>query len=234
MKTIFYLAMTADVFYDCPEIPLGKAYMACHFSPYGPGLDNLPQTLPSDSMVILNDRIPYRGHDITLIANQLAALPCGCILLDFQDMDFDTAQTLCAEIIRSAAVPIAAAAKYAANLPCAVFLEAVEADRDPLLELSPWKGREIWLDVSPGIINYTITPKGSARSIGSIPAKQEFIHPEPDFHSRYTIQVLEDSAEFTLWRSMEDVESILHDGRKLGITKAVGLQQEWIGSQYFP
>jgi hypothetical protein len=60
------------------------AWMACHFSPYGTGLSNLPPNLPANAMVILNDRTPIHGHDSKEILCQLNNLTPHCLLLDFQ------------------------------------------------------------------------------------------------------------------------------------------------------
>ena len=41
-----FLAMTAAEFRKKEDLPDKIAWMACHFSPYGLGLSNLPQRLP--------------------------------------------------------------------------------------------------------------------------------------------------------------------------------------------
>ena len=41
-----YFAMTAAEIRGCSALPAGIAWMACHFSPYGTGLSNLPPELP--------------------------------------------------------------------------------------------------------------------------------------------------------------------------------------------
>ena len=82
------LAMTAAEMRNISEIPPRIAWMACHFSPYGLGLSNLPKGLPPGSLLILDDCTPPGRHDPELVAEQLTqcaeTLECGGILLDFQ------------------------------------------------------------------------------------------------------------------------------------------------------
>lgn len=89
-----YLAMTGAEIRSCSQLPEKIAYMACHFSPYGTGLTNLPRELPPGSLLILNDRTPIRGHDPSLVRDTLARLAeqfrCDGVLLDFQ-------RTVCGE-----------------------------------------------------------------------------------------------------------------------------------------
>ena len=66
-----YLALTAGELYGHPKMEEKIAYMACHFSPYGTGLSNLPKWLPENCMLTLNDRTPICGHDPALIAEEL-------------------------------------------------------------------------------------------------------------------------------------------------------------------
>lgn len=70
MALPIYLAMTPWEM-EHRELPPRCGWMACHFSPYGQGLSNLPRVLPADSLVIVNDRIPPWGHDPKLMAQQL-------------------------------------------------------------------------------------------------------------------------------------------------------------------
>ena len=83
-----YLAMTAAEMRNISQFPEKIAWMACHFSPYSTGISNLPQTLPAGSLLILNDIIPFHGHDPQRIAHQLTDCleqhNCAGVLLDFQ------------------------------------------------------------------------------------------------------------------------------------------------------
>ena len=70
-----FLAMTATEMYRNTSLPEKTAWMACHFSPYGLGLSNLPKELPPGSLLIVDDITPPHGHDPVFIAEQLI----GCV-----------------------------------------------------------------------------------------------------------------------------------------------------------
>ena len=86
-----FLAMTAAEMHSCASLPEKVAWMACHFSPYGLGLSNLPKTLPPGSLLMMDDITPPQGHDPDLIAAQLEEcvqkFQCSGVLLDFQRTD---------------------------------------------------------------------------------------------------------------------------------------------------
>ena len=71
MTLPMHLAMTAAELACCDSLPSHPAWMACHFSPYGTGLSNLPEHLPEGALLILNDRTPVFGHDPQVICAQL-------------------------------------------------------------------------------------------------------------------------------------------------------------------
>lgn len=233
MKTIFYLAMTARERSLCPVLPEGIAHMACHFSPYEAGLEGIPNDLPSGSMIILNDRIPFRDHDCGMIAWQLASIPCDSLLLDLRRTDPDTVNKLVNKILSAVSFPIALPERYAAGWDCPVFLDSVDADTDPFSRAEAWKGRELWLDLSPGFIAYRINNQGAERIPGGFPGK-ETVHKCDVLHCRYQIALTNDCAAFTLWRDCEDALEILRQGKEHGITRGVGLWQEWNRFRNFP
>ena len=53
-----FLAMTAAETRNHSVLPPKIAWMACHFSPYGLGLSNLPQRLPPHALLLLDDITP--------------------------------------------------------------------------------------------------------------------------------------------------------------------------------
>ena len=93
-----FLAMTAAEICACPVLPPKIAWMACHFSPYGLGLSNLPKTLPPGSLLMVDDITPPHKHDPALIGKQLhscvEALQCSAVLLDFQRIGSSQAQNI--------------------------------------------------------------------------------------------------------------------------------------------
>ena len=211
MKTMLYLATTAQELAQFPH-PGRIAYMACHFSPYGPGLTDLPDSLPDDAMVILNDRIPFLRHDCNLIASQLASLPCESILLDIENMNTEDAKELVNAIISAANVPVGVSAKYAWDHPCAVFLPACEADQNPFASSKNWSGREIWLDLSPGCVYCRVTAQGCNRTKEPFPPRAGMHHDRKLF-CHYSIELRDAEAIFYLHREWDDACGIVEEGK---------------------
>ena len=73
MPIAHYLAMTAAEMAGNSVLPDRMAWMACHFSPSGVGLSNLPHWLPPGSLLILDDSTPIHDHDPQRVASELSA-----------------------------------------------------------------------------------------------------------------------------------------------------------------
>ena len=228
MALPLYLAMTAAEIRGNSTLPSRLGYMACHFSPYGTGLSNLPGALPDNAMLILNDRTPIHGHDPELICAQLESLitglQCECILLDFQRPECEETLLL-AEKLCTLPCPVGISACYAADLDCPVFLPPVPPDV-PLPEyLHPWERREIWLEAALDGMEITLTETGYS----SIPLPYPHCFPgfsDSKLHCHYCAKTSADSVKFTLSRTREDLDALLLEAESLGVTHAVGLWQE--------
>lgn len=222
-----YLAKTTREILEHGGVPEHTAFMACHFSSYGDGLD-IPQELPRCAMVILNDRVPVWEHAPDRVAAQLKEVleqtAAESVLLDFQ---------------RGSCSRTAAIVRVLSGLPCPVGVTeqyAAECDRPILVELpmhrplsdaaERWKGRELWLDVAGNTQRVTVTEKGAAFT--SLPQciPDGICHREKKLHCSYHIHVLDDRAEFTLFRTKEDMDALLQEAEELGFTRAIGLYQE--------
>lgn len=225
-----FLAMTAAEMKNISSFPGEVAWMACHFSPYGLGLSNLPGSLPPGSLLILNDRTPIHGHDPRLIAQQLgecaAHLGCCGVLLDFQrSKEAETAELV--KILSDALpCPVGVSEMYAEGVDCPVFLSPVPPSVALQSHLAPWKGREIWLETAMEGEIITLTEQGA--EVTPLPCFEKKFDgfAEDKLHCHYQIQFEDDSARFTLWRTREDLEGLLNEGAQCGITAAVGLYQE--------
>lgn len=224
-----YLAMTPAEMSEKWIPGTGAAWMACHFSPYGTGLSNLPEWLPPESLLILNDRTPIHDHDPVLISAQLgdcaARLGCCGILLDFQRPGQEQTRALARYLCRSLPCPLAVSEAYAEDAST-VFVSPVPADTGLETHLSRWKGREIWLELGLDTEEISLTEQGA--QIRTLPA---WAHPEDGFsdghlHCRYRVELSKDRAVFTLWRTPEDLKALLEEADRLGVTAAVGLYQE--------
>ena len=229
MDSETYLAMTAQEISVVSPLPPKIAWMACHFSPYGTGITNLPQRLPEGSILILNDRIPICGHDPERIAPQLQqtvdTLGCSGVLLDFQ-LEHPELLPMAAQLTKKLSCPTAVSDRYADRLDCPVFLSACPHHKFLTDHIAPWQGREIWLDLAMDAERITLTEAGAA--IHSLPlgGHPPGGHWEEELHCHYSIETGADVARFTLWRTREDLQALAQDARRLGIQTLVGFWQE--------
>ena len=221
-----YLAMTAAEMRNISQFPEKIAWMACHFSPYSTGISNLPQTLPAGSLLILNDIIPFHGHDPQRIARQLTDCleqhNCAGVLLDFQRKNTPELDDLAAYLEKELPFPVAHPASqsgptFVSIPPCSVPLEEY---------IAPWKGRDIWLEVGLSGQRLRLTTQGCEiedLSYLDIPPQGQI---EQALHCHYRIRCLEDEIHFLLWRTRDDLNDLLDEAEHLGIQTVVGLWQE--------
>ena len=226
-----YLAMTGAEFAAAGQLPPKTAWMACHFSPYNTGLANLPPALPAGSLLILNDRVPLWGHDPARVAAQLKqavdTMDCAGLLLDFQRPDHAEATTMAEFLVSALPCPVAVSEHYAAGLDCPVFLSPCPHHTHLKEHISPWAGREVWLDLAVDGSTITLTKDGC--SMFSLPLGEL---PEGGFcdaplHCHYRTETGDDFARFILWRTQEDMQALAREAEELGVKTLVGLWQEW-------
>ena len=227
MKIPLYLAMTVAEFSKCKDFPSHIAWMACHFSPYGAGLSNLPPQLPSGALLILNDQTPVQGHDPKKVRQALAdtvsSLGCSAVLLDMQRQDCPQTKAIIQEVL-SLPCPVCVSDIYAKDLDCPVFLPPVPLICAPDAYFAPWQGREIWLDMAIDSIELSITEAGChhnhSKITGPFPYQEECLccHYRSEFHN--------DCIHFYLHRTKEDLYNLLARSAAYGVTAGVGLWQE--------
>lgn len=223
-----YLAMTAAEIQNSSALSEKIAWMACHFSPYGKGISNVPVSLPTGSMLILNDRIPPQGHDPQIVAQQFAeaAAQVGAqrLLLDFQRPGIPLLQEVVAAVAEKAACPVAVTPLYAEALPCPVFW--LPKLHKPLAEqLQAWQGREVWLEAALECWEVTVTEEGSR--FVEIPMQEgTFPHVDEKLHCIYRTEVGADFVRFTLLRDAAQLQALLEEAQTLGVACAVGLYQQ--------
>lgn len=231
MVSSIFIAMTAAELQGAGPMPPRTAYMACHFSPYGRGLSNLPVSLPDGCMLILNDRIPICGHDPATVAEQLEQVvteqKCSCLLLDLQRPGSEETRQVCRAISQRLTCPVGISEHYIGDLPVAVFLSPVPPCRTVAEHLAPWQGREVWLEAALEHWQISVTEEGSQTQLLPYCAPPDGAFADEQLHCHYHQQVFDDRAEFFLYRTQEDVQALLKEGEALGVTKAVGLWQQW-------
>ena len=230
MPIIPFLAMTGAEMGKVSVYPPKSAWMACHFSPYGLGLSNLPRQLPPGSLILVDDITPIRGHDPEIISAQLQscaeALDSYGIALDFQRPDQPETAFLVRHLVNTLHCPVLVSQLYAADLPCPVFLPPVPLST-PLREyLAPWQGRQLWLETGLEAEALTLTGQGCRRSSLPVFPPEAEGFADSSLHCHYTIETKKTSASFTLWRTKEDFHALLEEAETLGISGAIGLYQQ--------
>ena len=225
-----FLAMTAAEMRGNSSLPGKIAWMACHFSPYGTGLSNLPAALPPDSLLILNDRTPIHGHDPELIARQLGdcvrRLGCRGLLLDFQRPGCAETAELAKFLTNVLSFPVGVSEFYAADADCPVFLAPVPPSMPLEAHIAPWEGREVWLELALGGEVITLTEQGAEATPLPFADDAEQCFAEDRLHCHYKIDLEENAARFTLWRTPEDLEELTSEAEAQGIPAMIGLYQE--------
>ena len=226
-----FLAMTGAEMRNNHNLPPKIAWMACHFSPYGMGLSNLPPFLPPGSLLILNDRTPIRGHDPELIIHQLKSCiqdnQCVGLLLDFQIPEEPELAILVKQLTTALPCPIGVTKAYGKDCDCAVFLPPLSPSDGLEDMLSHWSGREIWLELALDGEVITLTEQGAEVTALPFPDLEAPGFADDSLHCHYKIELRNDQPVFTLWRTREDMHDLLEEANAQGITTAVGLYQEF-------
>lgn len=229
MAIDLYLAMTAAEFFGATVLPEKMAWMACHFSAYGTSLSNIPRELPAGSLLILNDRTPVHGHDANAIADTLGQvveeLSCSGILLDFQRPGCQEAAKI-AQTVTALPCPVCVSQTYAGELNCPVFLPPVPPHIPVAEYLSPWSGREIWLEAALDGLQLHISEKGCNVLPFSAGREEAFPHYDETLFCHYRISKSVDALDFFLRRTRADLDGLLSAAAGFGVTMSVGLWQE--------
>jgi len=225
-----YLAMTPGEVSGCHPLPAKMAWMACHFSASGPGISNLPNSLPQDAILILDDSTPLNHHEITAISQEMCnlveQLGVKSVLLDFQRPNVPQLEKLAQMLVSALPCPVGVSTPYAQGLECPVFLPPLSLDQCLQEHLAPWQGREIWLDMAPGCGQYHIGFQGNQY----LPLPPDAFPPGPfrddALCCRYATSVTGEGVTFSLFRGWEELEKLLKDAEKLGVSTVIGLYQE--------
>ena len=222
-----YLARTDREMLDDPPHSFQLACLGCHFSQTGTSLDAVPARLPPDGMLIVDDRVPFERHDPRQIADQLKQLACGSVLLDWERPPTPATRSLAQVLADTLPCPVGMPPGYE-NGP--VFLPPCPL-HIPLEDyLRPFQGREIWLEVALPWETITVTPQGT--TYGSTGDRPEHGRYDDTLRCCYTTATAPDRVIFTLFDTWRSLEEKMGQAAALGVTRAVGLYQEF--SQKLP
>ncbi len=225
-----YLAVTAWE-YSQATYTTPIAWMACHFSPYETGLSNIPDNLPRDSMVILNDRTPPNGHDQGMIADQLNRLgdlfQIKRFLLDFQRENDPETISLVAFLTEKVIGSVAVTEKYAKHCNSPVFISCPLPHQTLSYSISKWKNRELWLELGTESEIITICKNDYNCDIFQELSLSEKDYIDTNLHCRYRTDVFDNCVRLTLERSEKELDLLMNEAEKLGIKIAVGLFQQF-------
>ena len=212
------------------------AWMSCHFSPWGKGLTNLPDTLPSGSILILDDSNPPTNHDTDTIKHQLEEacfrLKPDCILLDFQHPNNPRAPEIIKAIISCLPCSVGVSQLYAPGLSCPVFLNCPAPSVSLETSIKAYHGRELWLELAPEQQKLTLTKDGCHITPELLSPRNEPCFYDRETASCYHWTLSETSAVFYVQRDLSCLQKLLTQAEKLGITRAVGLYQQ-LGADFY-
>ena len=220
-------AMTPEEMQRIRPLPDGACWMSCHFSPHG--LTDLPREIPQNSLLILDDREPYQGVSPGKILDQLTEVigkfHCQALLLDLQRPGNTRIPELTDLLQQGLPCPVGISSLYGRDTEGPVFLPLLPAHRQLSKRLTPWKGREIWLEVGPAAESARVTETGTtflpaASPLPSCPHRHEKLL------CHYGIEIREKEILFTLLRTAEDLKDLTQEAEELGVTRTIGLYQE--------
>lgn len=187
------------------------------------------RTIPRPAFLVLDDsRMPPPGAlpvvtDAFRVDRQFLLRLCQGregVLLDFEyPPSADTRK-----LIHDLPCPAAAPPGYAENDP--VFLPPPPLHVPLEKYLSPWAGREIWLEAALQKQVVTVTAEGAQISPVSSSGELSGGYYSETLCCRFTQKFTEDRAVFTLFDTPETLKRKLARAAGLGVTRAVGLYLE--------
>lgn len=221
------LAMTdAELGTSVPACQIAR--LGCQFSLLDATLSQIPQSLPENALLILDDRIPIHGCDPETVCEALQSLaetlhPAG-ILLDFQRRDAPESEQMVQKILETLSCPVLVSEAYAKDKDCPVFLASPPLHKSLKAYLSPWAGREIWLEIAPETQEMFLTDSGCTithlpENSWTLPLCSEVLH------CHYAVKTGANWAKFVLSRDFEDLRSLAEDAQTLGVKGTIGLYQ---------
>lgn len=225
-----YIAMTAQEFRLAKPQPKDMAWLSCHFSPEGDGLSNLPEYLPTGSVLIVDDYYPPNKQRPELVARQLSQIAerfaLKAVILDFQIPGVPKTVEMVNYLTEAIPCPICVAAPYAENLTCPVLTPPPPLHVSPKKHFHNWRGRELWLETALEAQKITVTEQGSMIQTVPYTPLPENCFTDANLCCKYQAKIYDDRVEFTLVRDTEMARDLLRKSKDLGVRYAVALYQQ--------
>ncbi len=227
MALELYLAMTESEIRE-KSAPLTRiAWLTEGFHRETGELEGISALCPEGAMLTVTDGGGLDGVEpdaaIQTLLKAVEDYQCESILLDFQRPGSQAAAELTKKIVSAVTCPVGVSEAYAVE-GGAVFLPPVPVDIPVEEYLSPWQGREIWLELSL---------EGKCATVGESEVSWQPLcepvsppHEEEVLCCHYSLKTGEHEAVFTLSRTGEDMKKLMARAEAFGVTRAVGLFQE--------
>ena len=223
-----YLAMMDREMQDSPTLPPHIARMGCTFDPDGPGLLGLPEAIPPDGMLLVDDRHPVGNHDPALVAQALAEtvdrLGIDGILLDFERPPTSPSLAMAACIAQALPCPVGMPPAYGAALDSPLFLSPCPPHVPMEEYLKPWHHREIWMEARMLRQTITVTPEGTVYGIPSPADNLTGGYFDNLLRCQCITKITDDNVIFTLY---DTPETLRKKWNHPTISRAIGLYQDW-------
>ena len=176
--------------------------------------------------MILDDSSPIQGHDPERIREELAALAeahrVAAVLLDFQRPG---AGEMVSVLSEGLPCPGAVSALYGMMTQGPVLLPPVPPFRLLGEHIRDWHGRELWLELSPEGSEVRLDEDGPHAEPWWPEGPLPFRHGA--LKCRYRTELLPGAAIFRGCRTAEDLDELLGEAERLGVTAALGLWAEF-------
>lgn len=220
----FYLALAPEAL----PSPYGRAWLFCPFTKMS------PDYFPENVLPVLTDSTPYGNQNPEAIAELLLPLVQNVkgVVLDFQRKHQPGLQDFVEKLRACLPCPVAVPPEYAGDSG-PVFLPPIPPEEAPESWLTPWKKREIWLDFAPLAKTLILTPAGCTAQDGTQVSAPEFR--DAALFCHYTVAVESpERVSFSLWRTEEDLKSLVSRLESWGVHSLLGLYPELTTCGFLP
>lgn len=229
MEIPFYLAMTPCEIRQADDVPGHLSWMSAHFSKENELLCNLPENLPENSILVIDDAFPISEHNSALILEQLKMILNNSdlieILLDFQREYNPKLKAFSAEVAGAFPNRVAVTPNYD-NGKTIVFLPPAPPNIPIQQYLVPWRDRDTWLDLTMSKLAMRIKQNSvimeDTCEVGKCP------HISPELSTHYGITATNEEILIQFQRTKDDCNMLLQKAAEFGVTRGIGLYQEFI------